>query len=101
MGLQEKQSRFAVEAAKLILVAESMGYQVTLGDAYRDERCKYGAANSAHKKRLAIDLNLFKNGVYLTSTSNHEPLGLYWESIGGIWGGRFKNADGNHYQWPE
>lgn len=94
------QNKFATEAALLILVAVSMGYQVSLGDAYRDERCDYGAKHSKHRKRLAIDLNLFKNGVYLKETSDHETLGRYWESRGGIWGGRFKRNDGNHYEWP-
>ena len=50
---------------------------------------------SNHKVRLALDLNLFKDGRYLSATSDHEPLGEYWESIGGAWGGRFD--DGNHY----
>lgn len=99
MGLQATQSRFAVEAAKLILVAQSMGFEVTLGDAYRDERCDYGSPTSKHRKRLAIDLNLFRDGTWLTETSQHEPLGLYWELIGGVWGGRFN--DGNHYEWPD
>lgn len=99
MSLIDKQHRFAIEAAKLILVAESMGYIVTLGDAYRDERCRYGSTQSKHRKRLAIDLNLFKNGVYLTETSDHLPLGQHWELIGGVWGGRFN--DGNHYEWPD
>jgi hypothetical protein len=28
-------------------------------------------------------------------------LGEYWELIGGTWGGRFKNPDGNHYSYGE
>ena len=31
-------------------------------------------------------------------TEDHEPLGEWWESIGGVWGGRFN--DGNHYESP-
>ncbi len=54
-----------------------------------------GIRESLHEKRLAIDLHLFKDGVYLSKTEDHLPLGLYWESIGGTWGGRFN--DGNHY----
>lgn len=99
MGLQATQSRFAIEAAKLILVAESMGFEVTLGDAFRDDRCSYGSASSKHKRRLAIDLNLFRDGVYLIKTADHAPLGAYWQSIGGIWGGDWD--DGNHYEWPD
>jgi hypothetical protein len=55
----------------------------------------YSSANSLHKDRLAIDLNLFKNQDYLKSTEDYLPLGEYWESIGGAWGGRFN--DGNHF----
>jgi hypothetical protein len=68
---------------------------VSIGDAYRDERCAYGSPNSLHRLRLAIDLNLFRDGVFLTSTNDHLPLGEFLESIGGTWGGRF--GDGNHY----
>jgi len=81
--------------ALLILHAEQLGYEVTFGDAYRDPRVTYGHKNSLHRKRLAVDLNLFINGRYQRTTKAHEPLGLYWESIGGTWGGRFN--DGNHY----
>jgi hypothetical protein len=101
--LRQKQSHFARLVARLILKADELGYEVTLGDAYRDarvfgkmgERVGYGESRSAHKHRLAIDLNLFKNGVYLEGTQAHLPLGEWWESMGGAWGGRFN--DGNHY----
>ena len=101
--LRQKQSRFATMVAKLILQANKMGYQVTLGDAFRDPRLHgnmgvkkgYGHFKSAHKLRLAIDLNLFKNGEFLEGSEAHEALGKWWESQGGSWGGRFN--DGNHY----
>ena len=98
MGLRDKQSEFARRVPLLIRRAFEMGYEVTLGDAYRDPRCPYGSKSSRHKSRLAIDLNLFKDGVYLRKTSDHKELGEYWEALGGIWGGRFN--DGNHYEWP-
>lgn len=81
--------------ARLILRAATMGYDVTLGDAYRDERCAYGYAKSLHRKRLAVDLNLFWRGVYLERGEQYQTLGEWWESIGGTWGGRFE--DGNHF----
>jgi len=83
---------------RLLDKAHELGFEVTLGDAYRDPRCPYGSKSSRHKSRLAIDLNLFRDGRYLTETKDHEPLGLWWEGQGGIWGGRFN--DGNHYEWP-
>lgn len=97
MGLVDKQARFMHMLALLILHAEQLGYQVTGGDLYRDPRCPYGHPYSNHKKRLAVDLNLFKDGDFLTSTEDHKPLGDYWKSIGGSWGGDFDTPDGNHY----
>ena len=49
-----------------------------------------------HRSRLAIDLNLFRDGKYLTSSEDHRVLGEWWESVGGMWGG---SEDGNHYSW--
>lgn len=103
MSLGTMQRKLPPMISKLITYAYDQGYELTFGDAYRDprvhgalgEKVGYGHKNSAHKKRLAIDLNLFKDGQYLTSTEDHRFLGEYWESLGGTWGGRF--ADGNHY----
>ena len=81
--------------ALLILHAEQLGYELTYGDAYRDSRVPYGRSRSNHKIRLAVDFNLFRDGQYLTSTADYKPLGEYWESIGGAWGGQFD--DGNHF----
>lgn len=109
MSLRKQQSIFARKVADLIIQAEAMGYEVTLGDAFRDprlhglmgERMGYGAANSFHKHRLAIDLNLFKDGVFQDGTEAHRPLGEWWVSQGGTWGGNFKNKDANHYSLGE
>lgn len=98
-----KQTKLTRMLVDLLNFAHSQGYEVTLGDAFRDPRVfgavgeakGYGNKSSAHKQRLAIDLNLFRDGQFLGSTEDHRPLGEYWESIGGTWGGRFQ--DGNHY----
>ena len=103
MKLGDKQRKFTYMVGLLIKWAYENGYELTLGDAYRDPRVfgqvgekeGYGRSKSNHKIRLAIDLNLFKDDIYMTSTEAHRPLGEYWESLGGSWGGRFN--DGNHY----
>ena len=95
MGMSTKQQRFTRMIARLIIYAESLGYGLTFGDAYRDPRTTYGHKNSLHRKRLAVDFNLFKGKDYLTETEDYLPLGEYWEKMGGSWGGRFK--DGNHF----
>ena len=103
MTLGEKQRLFTRLLPKLLEKAHELGFEVTLGDAYRDPRVfgaigvrqGYGESKSAHKQRLAIDLNLFRGDTFLQATSDHQPLGEWWEAQGGVWGGRFN--DGNHY----
>lgn len=101
--LGQKQRRFVRMIADLIVWAYDNGYELTLGDGYRDPRVfgimgetrGYGHPYSNHKQRLAIDFNLFKDGKFLETSDAHRPIGEKWESMGGTWGGRFR--DGNHY----
>ena len=106
MTLSEKQALFAHHVARLIFEAFDRGYTVTFGEAWRhphtaeiNAREGRGIANSLHSDRLAIDLNLFKDGKYLTSTEDHRELGEWWEEQHPFarWGGRFN--DGNHYSF--
>ena len=107
MSLRQKQSEFARLVARLIDKAGELGYDVTLGDAYRDPRVHgalgvkmgYGHSKSAHKQRCAIDLNLFLDGEFCGDTESHRALGEWWEQQhpNARWGGRF--ADGNHYSF--
>lgn len=107
MSLRQLQSEFAALVPRLIDKAIALGNDVTLGDAFRDPRAfgpigkviAYGHPSSAHKNRLAIDLNLFKDGQFLADTEAHRALGEWWEQQHPLarWGGRFK--DGNHYSF--
>lgn len=54
-----------------------------------------GIRGSLHGERLAIDLNLFINGIYQTSSEAYRPLGEKWLALGGTWGGIW--GDGNHF----
>lgn len=92
LTLGEKQREFTFMIGLLIARAYELGFELTFGDAYAKDGHRDG---SLHYSRLAVDFNLFKDGVYLTETSDHLPLGEFWEAIGGSWGGRFN--DGNHY----
>ncbi len=96
MSLRQKQSYFMAMLGQLITFAYASGYELTGGDLFAHDG---HMDNSLHYSRLAIDLNLFKNGKYLTETEDHKQLGEFWESIGGSWGGRFN--DGNHYSLGE
>lgn len=105
MTLGEKQELFASLLPYLLLKAEDLGFKVRIGDLYRDSRVHgvygekkgYGSQWSMHKLRLAVDLNLMKEGILMTFTEEHKELGMWWESLHPLcrWGGRFN--DGNHY----
>lgn len=102
MTLSEKQSIFAGMVARLILHAEALGYRVTFSHAERTPGCRNFNPRSLHTFRLAVDLNLYIQDAagrwrYQRTTRAHEPLGRYWESIGGEWGGAGSRSDGNHY----
>lgn len=103
--------------AELIGFAYKSGYGVTFGEAYRTEEQQRIYVDSGrsrtmasrHRDRLAIDLNLFKDGQYLEDGERYRFLGEKWESLGGRWGGRFgvepkdfKNRvgwDANHFEY--
>lgn len=109
MTLAEKQRQFVQMVGKLIEWAyQQPGYGLTFGEAYRttqqaaaNAKTGIGIADSLHCVRLAIDLNLFIDGTYQTQTEAYRPLGEFWESLGGSWGGRFKSGDGNHFSIAE
>jgi len=83
MTLSEHQQEFALHIGYLLQHINAAGYACTFGDAYRSplafggmgEKGPYGRNKSAHKQRLAVDLNLFKDGRYLDDTEDHRPIG--------------------------
>ena len=105
MTLGEKQELFMLLLPRLLDKAYEMGYKMRGGDLFRDPRVfgkvgekeGYGHSRSCHKLKLAIDINLFRNGKWLTETEDHRQLGEWWEGLHPLcrWGGRFD--DGNHY----
>lgn len=104
--LAKKQWEFSKMVGRLITFAyEQPGYTISFGEAYRtpeqaalNARKGSGIINSLHTKRLAIDINLFIDGVYQSDSNSYKVLGDYWKSIGGSWGGDFKTRkDGNHF----
>ena len=110
MKLGDKQRLFTQQVGKLIAYAYEQGYELTLGDAYRDPRLHgelgtkrgYGASKSNHKIRLAIDLNLFVEGEYITDGGHpaYLDLGEFWKGTHELaeWGGGSRN-DANHFSF--
>lgn len=107
--LLEKQFGFSKQLGIFLADLETLGYTVSLGEAWRPDytaqhyaQTGKGIASSLHRLRLAIDLNLFKDRQFLTSTEDYEPAGQLWESYvqSGLifcWGGRFTKPDANHF----
>jgi hypothetical protein len=101
MTLGERQELFSRLIAKLITKMYDMGYQVRCGDFYALPRNPLEhTANSRHYEKCAGDLNLFKDGKYLTTVKDHADFGAYWEGLDPRcrWGGRWPSGDANHYE---
>lgn len=104
--LGQKQRRFTRAIGMLICHAYDLGYELTVGDAYRDPRLHgnhgekkgYGSANSVHKLRLAVDLNLFVGGEYITNSDHPawDKLHKYWKGLGGA---DMVPNDANHFSF--
>lgn len=102
----DKQRRFPPLLAKLIDFAYAQGYEVTLGECWRtpeqaalNAQHGVGIANSLHILRLAVDLNIFKDGQYVTEPGPYKVLAEYWKSLDKdcAWGGDFHKPDSDHY----
>ena len=101
MKLSEKHQLFTLNIARLILYAESLGYGLTFGHAWRsseeqDKLFRDGLTktlNSMHLSRLAVDFNVFHNGQLCLDWDMIKELGDYWEQLhpqnrwGGDWNG--------------
>ena len=105
--LGQHQQRFLPLVAKLIEFAYAQGYTLTAGEMYRspeqaalNAQHGTGIANSLHILRLAVDLQLFKDGTYLTDPVAYQPLGDYWKTLDPAcaWGGDFVHlVDADHF----
>lgn len=103
------QQEFTLAVADLIRFAYDRGYTMTWGEAWRPPETVAiyakegkGSANSLHPSRLAVDVNLFRDGVWLARTEDFALLGRYWKSLhkAARWGGDFtKRPDGNHFSF--
>ena len=106
MSLSELQQAFPPLVAKLIEFSYAQGYAVTFGEAWRTpEQAEWnkehgkGISNSLHILRLAIDLNLFKDGAYITDPEAYKPLADYWLTLhpDAAAGYYFHSKDADHF----
>ena len=99
MALVAEQAAFLVDACNLIEFATLQGFTVTGGELFRtvEQQQIYVASgrsttlNSYHLKRLAIDLNFFKDGVLIQDKETLQPVGDFWEGLNPVnkWGGNW------------
>ena len=104
LTLGQQQRLFSKFVGMLLVEIYNRGYEVSLGDAWAMKRSPLEhSPASFHYTRRAIDLNLFKDGVYLVKTESHAQFGEYWKSLHPMctWGGDFVKPDGNHYSFGE
>lgn len=99
MTLRQKQSLFTKLLGQLIVFVYDSGYELTLGEGYVSTKTGH-MVGSLHYIKLAQDLNLFVDGVYITSTHPvWNKLGKFWKSLHPLcaWGGDFFSKDYNHF----
>lgn len=97
LSLGEKQCDFTFMVARLIMQACALGYEIKVQEWNRlletqKEYVKKGVSktlNSKHLDNLAVDMYLYKKGKVIMGGEDYRALGVYWESLGGVWGGRF------------
>ena len=106
MTLREQQSLFVQLIGLFIEWVYAQGYELTFSEAWRspEEAAVQatkgaGVTQSLHTERLAIDLNLFKDGQLLTTADQYRPLGEQWKSMHPLarWGGDFARVDADHF----
>jgi hypothetical protein len=110
LDLLARQQLFSKLLAELILYAYSRGYKLTLAEVgvqgsrrSRDGRTYEDGVHmrdSLHYARLAADLNLFVNDLFIRDSRSvaWQDLGSYWQTLHPLcrWGGTFTRADANH-----
>lgn len=125
MNLSRQQQIFSQDIAKLIFYANSLGVNLTFGEAYRtddqQELYYYGKTihvddselmlingkvrtrtmRSNHLRRLAVDFNFFIRGKLYYDHPLIKDIGTFWESLSvhNRWGGNFKGFyDSPHFE---
>ena len=107
-NLRELQSLLVRCLGNLIAYAYERGYELTLGEGFVQNPRKTRAGDwvqdgihmpsSLHYSKLAVDVNLFVRGEFITHSDHFAwiDLGNFWEAQDPAcsWGGRF--GDANH-----
>ena len=106
MSLIDEQHAFLMDVAKLFVRADALGYVITGGELWRTAEqeqwdVQHGLSKtmqSNHLRRLAIDLNFFKDG---NLVAPGDDVAAYWEGLSPLnrWGGHFTDLnDPSHFE---
>lgn len=109
MSLVEHQAAFLDHVCQLVQHAKELGFVVTGGELYRTaeqqqiyiQTGRSKTMNSYHLRRLAIDLNFFKDGALCYDKAALQPVGDFWESLDtkNSWGGNWSSfKDVPHFE---
>lgn len=92
---------------RFLVALENAGYEVEGDELLRSKmEAKANAASgtgivhSLHTLGLAIDLQVFRDGIYLSTVEAIRPVGEIWKGLHPLccWGGDFKSMpDADHY----
>ena len=114
MSLVAEQDIFLSDVARLISKAHDLGFQISAGEMWRTpeqqkiyfDSGRSKTMDSNHIKRLAVDLNFFKDGKLIGDKGTLQPIGEWWESLnpqnrwGGSWRGLVENGKSNFVDLP-
>jgi len=111
---------FLVNLARLLIRAYELGISVIVFTFWRspeDQVKEFNTGRSRtilglHPKWLAIDLAIWddrdddwcvdKEEIRWSFDPRYTTLGQYWESLGGVWGGRWRDpCDPYHFEWSK
>jgi len=97
MTLSERQQVFTFNIHQLIEFAYKNGFTLTFGEVYRTQEQqkiyfdtgRSKTMNSRHLQRLAVDFNIFIDGVLINEPIKIQPLGNFWITLNldNVWGG--------------
>ena len=108
MSLNSKQAAFTYKIACLIVWANKQGYELIGAELFRtpEQAALYakqgkGIKNSVHRKKLALDMFLLKDGKITWDTEDYRPIGEKWKTMheDARWGGDFRGRDAVHFSF--
>lgn len=108
MSLNTKQAAFTYKIASLIVWANDQGYDLIGAELFRtpEQAALYakqgkGIKNSVHRKKLALDMFLLKDGKISWDPEDYRPIGEKWKTMhdDARWGGDFPGRDAVHFSF--